>query len=409
LLGAPPDRLLAASAAGSSAITFEVIRDGDGFRALATDWHRLAMAGACQVFQRFDWQWNAWTRVAQPRGRRLHILVGHSGGRVVLIWPLVRDGDALSFLSSEQTEYHDVLVESGPWAQQWLDDAWRMLAATPGGNSLILSDVRADSLLAGLVARQSGAAWRTERQTWLIDLARWGSWDAFSARLSKQMRLDQKRRWKRANELPGGIRFEIVRDPSEIVCTLDWFFVQKLSWMRYKGISARRFGTPEYRGFIAAVTADARARGGLMVARIMTGETIVSASFGYAHDNRFVAHASAYDPAFHAYSPSRLLRERVLQWCFDQGFASFDFLPGDMAYKADWADTTLAVSDYLVPISSYGRLKLRWHTRVVPKLAGTDGLRGLVKKFPPSLVAGLRRRFLADLDYSAPMKSIARS
>lgn len=383
--------------------TFDVVRDEAGLLALAPWWQALVngMADA-QLHQRFDWQWQAWDSTVRALGHELRVIVGRRKGVPVLIWPLVRDGDHVSFLSCGQTEYRDIIVaDDAPDA--WLDAAWRVAIGMAGANCLILPDVRADARLAALLRRQAAHAYRVQRRTWLIDIAAFADFDAYWAARPKRLVADQRRQWRRAAELPGGVRFEAAGRTAEAEAWLDWFFTAKLAWMAGRGISTRAFGSPEYRDFVRGTTQDAMARDGLLVGRLVSGDgaDIVSVGFGYVMAGRFVFQSFAFNPAYQAISPSRLLLEHLVRWCFARGLSTLDFLPGDTAYKEQWATGTLEVVDHLVPLSLLGRAKLAWHTLALGPMARHPGIRGLYQRLPAGLRERMRGTMAANLDYES--------
>lgn len=404
----PPLRYspLRSPGAGADALRFEIVGDEAGLLALAPAWQTIVEGMArAQLHQRFDWQWQVWHTIARAMGRRLRVIVGRRDGEPVLIWPLVGNGDHLSFLSCEQTEYRDIIIaDDAPDA--WLDAAWQVAAAMPRANCLILPDVREDARLAGLLHRHGGRSYRVQRRTWLIDLAAFMDFDAYWASRPKRLVADQRRQWRRAGEMPGGVRFEVARTPAEAESWLNWFFAMKLVWLANRGISTRSFGSPEYRSFVRATTLDAMARDGLLVGRLVTGRgggaaDIVSAGFGYVAGPRFVFQSFAFNPAYQAISPSRLLLEHLVRWCFARGLTTFDFLPGDTAYKEQWATGTLDIFDHLVPLSLLGRAKLAWHTLALGRMARHPGIRGLYRRLPDGLRGRMRSAMAANLDYGS--------
>ena len=385
-------------------IVFSVVRETAEFSALQASWTALTgRIGSVHLHQTFAWQWRAWTCVAERLGHRLAIVVGRVDGQVVLIWPLMHDGDYLRFLSSEQTEYRDILVEPGPSSAMWLEAAWDTVVRIRGAQCLLLSDVRADAKLTELLARRSPGGYRVERTAWLIKLENYSNWDTYaSQRLTHNLVRNQRKRWRRVAQLPGDVRLRMAETPEQIDAVLNWLFMRKMSWLRSRGISTRQFARPEYQDFVRQTVMDAHAAGGLFAGRLGSETMTISASFGYAHEGRYISQSFAYDPEFHTLSPSRLLLETVIRWCFDRGLKEFDFLPGDTAYKADWSDATMAVSEYRVPLTVLGRAKLAWHIHGLARIGRSAWLKTQYHRLPVNLRERLRRRFLVEMDYTAP-------
>src|SRR5262245_4656776 len=97
---------------------FEIVTEDEVFKALAGDWDELCgLVGEIRCSQSFVWCWTTWEAVEQPRGRRLHCIVGRNQERAFLIWPfVVSDRPGLlvaSPLGCAYAEYPDPLVEGG--------------------------------------------------------------------------------------------------------------------------------------------------------------------------------------------------------------------------------------------------------------------------------------------------------
>ena len=86
---------------------------------LAAEWDELVQrCPGLYVGQTWQWADAAWRLIAKPRGRELHCLTLHSGGRLVAVWPLaIERADSLRIvrpLGTEGSEYSAPLVEAGP-------------------------------------------------------------------------------------------------------------------------------------------------------------------------------------------------------------------------------------------------------------------------------------------------------
>lgn len=385
-------------------IEFEFVTDASGFRALEPDWRRLSKQSAAsgQIFQSFDWQWHTWTCVAREVGHQLRILVGRVQQRIVLIWPLVADGNSLKFLSNGHPEYRDVIVEQGARIDAWLDAAWRTLLAVPGNSCIVLNHVRSDSALSNFLARL--VPYRADRHAWIIQLGRWRNWDAFAPHLPRDLRADQRRQWRRIRKLLGDVQFRIATDWEQIKQLIDWFFCHKTRWLEQRSIYNEWFATPEHRSFTLATALDMHSRGELLVGFIGSDSDILSVGFGFVVDRAFLFHGYAYNADYNRLSPSRLLLEELVRRCFELGLDTFDFEPGAMPYEAVWSDTTLGISDYIMPISLLGRFKIGWHRNVVDGLLQRDSLRRHYNRLPLGVRRVARRLFGGNLNHDVRMK-----
>src|SRR5262249_35146370 len=60
------------------------------------------------------------------------------------------------------------------------------------------------------------------------------------------------------------------------------------------------------------------------------------------------------------YSPSRLLFDRVFQWCIAQKLKIYDFGIGDEDYKDEYCDRSISLYEASIPTSTKGFIFLYW-------------------------------------------------
>ncbi len=391
-----------------AAIEFEWIRTDAGFQALAVEWQQLCgRARDHSLSRRFAWQWLAWTCVAAPRGCRLRLLVGRVDARIVLILPLMQEGIYLRFLSSEKFEYRDILVEDAAQTDVWVAAALTTMRALPGPACLDLRDMLASSTLGSVFASLDSGGLKRIDESPVIRLDRFACWDDYARHLPARMVADQKRQWRRLGRLAGGFAFRVATI-DEVGPMVDWIFTHKLRWAAARGMQVGVFDSDGYRLFSKSILDEALAEGRALLCCIDGEQGVASAGFGFIHDNRFVFYAFAYDAEYAALSPSRLLMEGVIRWCLESKLSTFDFLPGDEAYKRVWADDTLPVIDVLLPLTLAGRTRLFWSRRAVGWMARKHRLRSGYDRLPASLRSRLRELLLADWHHVSSMHSARR-
>ena len=113
---------------GSSLLAHSVIRDEASLQALESEWEDLFKRAAVQTpFLRYSWVRLCWDRQRAIRGTTLFLVVVRKHDRPVLIAPLVRRKEKLSFLDSATPQYNDVLVEDSVDASLYVDYLWQIL------------------------------------------------------------------------------------------------------------------------------------------------------------------------------------------------------------------------------------------------------------------------------------------
>lgn len=345
-------------------IDFEIVERPERLAALEPEWRALyARLPSPSYALSFDWIWTGWECIARPRGRRLFIVVGRQDGRPVLIWPLVvhRRGPVhqAQWLGSETSEYRDVLVEPGPAAAAWLDAAWALVRAQSGADILYAHYVRDDAALAPLLARQKEAR-REPESAPFVAWARWPDWQSYADTIPSKTRRDQRRRRRRLAERGESI-LSVSRSAERTRAVVRWTIDRKIDWFHRQGIAVHWFEAADHLAFLERIAARAEKSGTLFLGTLDLDGVPIAAEFGFVCGGRLESWLGAFDPAWAALSPGRLLQEDVLQWSFEQGHQVLDLRPsGKFEYKRLWAPEEMPVASYVVPFSAAGRLYARW-------------------------------------------------
>lgn len=345
-------------------VQFSVISDSAGFRSLREPWNELCgRLGRTSVFLSFDWCWNAWEFVAEPRGYHLRLLIGKLGGRIVLILPLMAEGRVLRMLSAQVFEYRDVIVEASEHASHWIDEAWRYLTSSMRADAFLFQNLQDPSALGRKLAAVPVARRVGSGSCAITRLSRFADWEAYKAALPKSLVSDQPRRWKRLKAEVPGVTFRIVDRRAFVRPVMDWICEQKEAWAAARGIPDVWFADPDKRKFLDAFAHSALDNGAFVLAVLSDGEKLVAAGWGYRSGSEFVLGNSAYDPAYARCSPARLYFERLVQWCFEQDIGTLDWMLGDEDYKRTWATEYVSRETYCGALNWRGELLMRLQRR----------------------------------------------
>ena len=392
-LGSMPDT-------GLSGYRVELIRDEAAFAALEPAWRALERCCGAEFSPlRFQETWRAWVLVGKPLRARPVIVVGRCDGEAVLIWPLMRRGRTLETLCGTLSGPNDALVAADPRAGAWMAAAWLAVRREAGAGCLLLRCVPEGAAL-NLIGGNDGR-FRTRRPTWFIHLRDWGSWEAYETHLPPRVAADQRRQWRRVAELAGDVRFRRARTREEAAAMLDTYEVLKQQWLDARGIATPLYTAAPYRAFDRANLLALFDSGQLLIGRLGSEEATLSVGYGVVRGERFVFEAFAYAREFARLSPSRLVLEQLIRWCFEKRVAVFDLTPGEDAYKRQWADAWGFVSAEAIPLGAWGRAVTAWHDRGLRRLAQVGWLLAAYRRLPRSLRSvghGLR---LPGIDYAA--------
>jgi CelD/BcsL family acetyltransferase involved in cellulose biosynthesis len=341
----------------------EVVNDTQALKALRPDWNDLcARVPDHRYNQTFDWQWHWWEDVIIKKNRQLHVVVGRSDGRAVLIWPVVVHNHfawrVLGWLGSDPTECPDVLAEPGPETPEWLDAAWKFMSEQSGIDVIAFRLVREDSPITPLLEDAAGARIEILLAPF-VACSSWTDWAGYCDSLNGKFLRDQRRRRRRLAER-GNVAFEIVQTAPDVRETLGWLLDHKTASLDQKGTEDHWFRHREHHTFLRSVVLDAHASGNLLLARLCVDGTTIAALLGFLYRGRVDTVVMTYDPAWRAYSPGKILMEECLKWSFENRVRIFNLRTTDTPDKRLWAKPSVRVGGYLIPCTLPGRIYVAW-------------------------------------------------
>jgi CelD/BcsL family acetyltransferase involved in cellulose biosynthesis len=386
----------------------DVVESSSGFVDLEHDWRDLYnRAKDPHYFQSFDWLYRAWKHIASARDRKLSIVVGRCNGRVVLIWPLMRDGLQIRLLASDKAEYRGLIVEDGPQAGSWIQAAWDVLATLGDFDVLHFQDVQSSSPLGLFLRGKEGVGWKHEKRSHVVRLDRFADWDDYAQTLPKKMLRDQQRQWRRLAATGEPIRLKVIDSKEELEKGLDWLLCQKRAQLKAKRIKDTSFDSQEYTSFVCSVILhDFKMKNHVYFIKLCVGETIISAGYGYKSGGVFTFYMFAYDIFWQTYSPGRLLLEHILRWCFQNGVVLFDFMPGEENYKTIWANDEFGITDYILPVTLRGSAMTRLTASVLPAFSDKEWLHTVSRWLPDELRRNTIQFLYACLRYSGRLEKL---
>lgn len=345
------------------AFGFEIVRDRAGFDALEDEWNGLYERAArdVHVFQTFNWLWH-WTRSfldASPAARdSLAILVAREAGRPVLIWPLMLEQRRLvrrlSFMGEPASQYGDVLIEPREDAGALLDAALAHITTALRPDVLRLRKVRQDaSIRPFLDARRAIATDRVEAP--FLDLASAASFENYEQRYSAKARKNRRRLLRRLGErapveLVSPVTGDDAREAAHVAVSL------KRAWLRERGFISPAIADKRMAGFLADAVSCERHPTGARVSVLKSGGETASIEIGFVAKGRLALHLIVYSLKFEKSGVGVLHLEDTVRRAHQSGAATLDLLAPKADYKMEWADGTVPVADYTVPLTWAGRI-----------------------------------------------------
>ena len=379
---------------GVNAAAFRVIERECDLLELRPQWEALVALQADHILeQRFHHAWCAWETVHRQKGRKLHVIVGDTDGRLVFVLPLVAERIGFlrvaHFLGPDIYENCDYLADPRKVNDDTAAQAWTMVAEH-------FDIVRFPSV------RESAGLWRLSKSARFmrstpikapfVDCTAWPGWEAYYRSRSQKFRQDARKSARRL-ERRGVPRLEVVTDREEADLVLSWMMARKAEWLERTGggrkaVAAFLSKAPFYR----RLSGELHDTGELVVIQLTVDGVRVAAQLGFRIKDRLVGQMIAWDCGWRECGPGRVLATATLRWGFENGAKTVDLGLGDEDYKYRLAEDDEPAEIHVsaafgargaLVLSAYGQIgnMARWLSRSwtgrAPWGRGVDSIAGV--------------------------------
>lgn len=376
-------------------VSFALIDCRDGLNALGADWNALfATAGRPeQVFQTFAWNWH-WSRhyVSErrlSRGPRLAVVTGRRNGRLVLVMPLVTERVAglkqLAWIGAPVSQYGDVLAAPEASGVATLAAAWSYAVAETGADLAKLNKVRADAVVAPLLAHLGAAITATEEAPYL-DFTRAPDHATFEAGLSAKGRKNRRRHMRRLAER-GSVTFEQHASNDEASRLAGYAILLKRAWLKSRDRISLAMADDRFLAFFADVAAGGPNPVACKVLGLRTANELGALQVVFDCKGQRFLHVAVYVAKHEKCGVGGLLLEHTIVDCFEDNLQRLDLLAPKHEYKMEFADGSVAVNDHAVALSLGGRLYAQSYL----------GIRRRLKALAETMPAPARRALAAAI------------
>lgn len=371
-----------------ASLLLELVTDRAEFDALAEEWEGLydRSEAFSNPFLSFGWCWN-WCNhfLGEGSGTELCILTGRRFGRLVMVWPMVRQRvfgmTNLTWLGAPVSQYGDVLIETSSDDLELLEMGWDYLRGNVSADFISLGRVRADGAIAPLLKKLGVQVTREDAAPY-VDLASADSFDAYAERYSSRHR-KKRRRSLRQLEEKGAIDHAFHYDGEGARGLAEQIIAMKHRWLKEKGIVSSGLSDPRTTAFFADVAEGVGGYStGCRVLALTCNDELVAGEISFASKDNVSGHVVVFNSEYEKQSPGLLMTEDNLRLCKEFGYGRYDFMGPCEQHKLDWADDVVAVNDYAKASSLRGYLWVNGYLSW-----GRPRLKKLVNSIPPDVRA----------------------
>jgi CelD/BcsL family acetyltransferase involved in cellulose biosynthesis len=348
--GSANARSVAGAASGAPGIALRTVATEADLLSLQPRWDVLARRQERQfVEQRFFSAQAAWDEVQRPKGRRLHVIVGEIGDRLVLVLPLVeqRIGPIriAHWLGPDNYEVCDVLLDP---EIATLDALTRAFALASARFALLrFPAMRRDARLWPLLKTAPYMRGVDVRSPFL-DCSRWPDFATYLASRSQGFRQDTKKSMKRLRA-SGRLKVEVVADAGRANGLLRWMLDRKSEWLVRSGKDTRaiaRFAdkTAYFKELVRASAGCCE----LAMVQVRVDDVTVAAQLGFRMGDIYAGQMLAWDAAWQASGPGRVVATETIRWGFENGIRMIDLGLGSEDYKYRLTDRDVPAALHVV-------------------------------------------------------------
>ena len=306
----------------------EWIADPAAFAALAEEWDRLAR-GAGHPFAEHSW-FAAWWR-AFGAGSSLSVCALRRDGRLVAVYPLCRNGGALSAMANDHSPLFVPLARD----EEALAEVTAAVMAAPA-TELVLPSVPAGPALVALARaareRRRLSAIRPHKLSPIATTT--GSWEDYRRRHKGQLATVERRRRKLLREHEAEV--VVVEAPADLWETLEeGFRVEAGGWKGREGTAI--LSSEDTAAFYRSIAASFHATDRLRLSRIALDGRPVAFDMSLLHGSRLYLLKTGYDESFGHLTPGLVLRLSIVERCFELGLEAHELLGDDADWKRKFA------------------------------------------------------------------------
>jgi len=331
----------------------EKINNSISFLSLENCWNSLLeKSGSDNIFLTFEWLFTWWEVFGEDKELCL-LLIKKEGEEIIGIAPLMiskgfrflgRRLRKVEFIGSGKCDYHDfIIIEKRGEALKSIFDffskeyrLWDVIGLRHiPETSPNLQLLRSKEINNGLL----GVEYIIDQCPYIF---LYGDWDKFVKNLSRHLRQDLRRQ-KRRLEKRGAISVTQVQengDPRENLQLLNKMFQQR--------IGDKKEDSDFFKGknlsFLTKIYQVMLSRHWLSISALFLDDKMIAYVFGFKYRGTFYYWNVSFNPAYHSFSPGKILTGDIIKDCIEDDIRVFDFLSGNEEYKLKWTD--LAKANY---------------------------------------------------------------
>jgi CelD/BcsL family acetyltransferase involved in cellulose biosynthesis len=263
-------------------------------------------------------------------GHESFIHVVRENGKVIGIAPLMKTGEAVSFLGgTDVCDYQDFVIAPGKekdFFSALLDDLKKQ-----GIRSLDLAHVRPDATVLNFLspfAAEKGYAVESVKEDVSYEMELPSTFEAYLESLTTKQRHEVRRKLRRFTE-EGDIKYRFISQEPELSTALETFFRMFVDSRQDKAA----FLTDKMKEYFKTLVGALAGAGLLRLGVLELDGKPVAEILCFEYQSCMYLYNSGYDPQYIGLSAGLLSKVLAIKDSIEKGIKKFDFLKGPEPYK----------------------------------------------------------------------------
>ncbi|MBL1421738.1 MAG: GNAT family N-acetyltransferase [Alphaproteobacteria bacterium] len=247
------------------------------------------------------------------------------------------------------TQYSDAINHN----QQSIDDFLKICLAHLADiqcDALHLRNVRADAHI--IEYCQANGRILAKKQAPWVDLTQFENYEAYFNSLSKTTKKTYRRLFRELDT-----QFNVYLDDEITRELIDEIIELKSMQLDDHGKSSRVFADLQNLKQLSTILTTQTSDFNIFVSTIRCGGTLASAAISFIRGERYYGYIVTMDNNFIKYKPGNIHVILNIEYAYNHGITSYDFLSPADEYKYRWSkNNSIAVYDILLPMNAKGKL-----------------------------------------------------
>lgn len=360
--------------------TLECYETIQAIHTIEKDW--FSLEAECKedftYFQNYNWCIEYYKQFADDITNKHcpipQVFVVRHDDKPIMIWPLMRiqSRTGLKILTTATEplgQYSNLLFDQSYFDVTLGKSVLELIIQHSKSDSVSLNNYPENSMIDKIID-EKGIKENSNLESFILDLSRYDSWEAYFQTLSKTQR-KSRRRDKNKLMTQGDLSYNVVEAGTDAYKHLvERALDMKKQWLLETGRTAGILDDKSTRAMLKNLKPSPKSVKACSIAHeLKLDGNPIAIELGMIKADRYYSYLGAIDWAYKDFSPGKVQIEMSQEWSMKQGIQNFDLLHDPSDYKSSWSNHTHKMISRNIPVTYKGFIYSKlWKTYIRPKL-----------------------------------------